>query len=121
MLSFTTSYRRVAERNFRKDIRVQYPILSVRIGDLLCETVDWSLGGMRAANYTGAGQAGDIVELDVEIKDGGGDWRMRCQARVVRVNPLKGEIALQFEELSSKIFDFLEYCWSRQGKPPRSM
>lgn len=120
MLSFTTGYRRVAERNFRKDMRLQYPILSVRIGDQLCETVDWSLGGMRVANYTGGSQVGDTVELEVEVKDSGGDWHMRCQARVVRMSPLKSEIALQFEELGPKIFNFLEHCWSRHNKRPLS-
>jgi hypothetical protein len=120
MLSFTTGYRRVTERDLRKDMRLHYPILSVRIGDLLCETVDWSLGGMRVANYTGCSQVGDTVELVVEVSDGGGDWQMRCQARVVRVSALKGEIALQFEELGPKIFDFLEHCWSRHSKRPHS-
>lgn len=120
MSSFTQGYRKVRGPEHRKDKRLPLPIFTVKVDGALCETVNWSLGGLLIAGYEGGRSAEDLVEIDIKIKDGTADFRMKIAARVVR-NDAKGrQLAIRFEEMSASIYDFFERCFAQRFSSRRS-
>jgi hypothetical protein len=112
MSSFTMSYRKVGNRDHRRDKRLPLPVFTIRLNGLICDTLNWSLGGLLVTGYTGQNKADDLIDVDVKIKDTAGDFALKLTARVVRVDPKSEQIALRFEEMSPVIYDFFERSFS---------
>jgi hypothetical protein len=108
------SYRKVGNRDNRRDKRLPLPIFSIRLDGLVCDTVNWSLGGLLVSGYSGAHKPDDLIEVDIKIKDTTGDYVMKLTARVVRVDHRGGHIALRFEEMSPVIYDFFERSFAQR-------
>ncbi len=120
MSSFTMGFRKVRGPEHRKDKRLPLPIFTVKVDGTLCETVNWSLGGLLIAGYAGARSPEDPVEISIKIKDGTADFRMNIAARVVRVDPDGKHLAIRFEQMSTVIYDFFERCFSQRFSGRRS-
>jgi len=112
MSSFTMGYRKVGNRDHRRDKRLPLPIFSIRLDGLICDTLNWSLGGLLVSGYTGQHNADDLIDVDIKIKDTAGDFAMKITARVIRVDAKAEQIALRFEEMSPVIYDFFERSFS---------
>ena len=112
MSSFTMSYRKVGNRDNRRDKRLPLPVFTIRLDGLVCDTLNWSLGGLLVTGYTGQHNADDLINVDIKIKDTTGDFAMKITARVIRVDPKTEQIALRFEEMNPLIYDFLERSFS---------
>jgi hypothetical protein len=112
MSSFTMSYRKVGNRDNRRDKRLPLPIFSIRLDGLVCETLNWSLGGLLVSGYNGHHRADDLINVDIKIKDTSGDFALKLTARVIRVDQKGQQIALRFEEMSPLIYDFFERSFS---------
>src|SRR4029453_1318981 len=87
MSSFTMSYRKVGNREHRRDKRLPLPIFTIRLDGLVCDTLNWSLGGLLVSGYEGAHKADDVLEVAIKIKDADGDYALKINARVIRVDP----------------------------------
>ncbi len=114
MSSFTMSYRKVGNREHRRDKRLPLPIFTIRLNGLVCDTLNWSLGGLLVSGYEGQHDAEDLIEVDIKIKDTTGDYALKISARVVRVDQRNKTIALRFEEMSPVIYDFFERSFSQR-------
>jgi hypothetical protein len=117
MSSFTMSYRKVGSREHRRDKRLPLPIFTIRLDGLVCDTLNWSLGGLLISGYEGAEGAHnpeDLVNVDIKIKDATGDYALKITARVVRVDQRNKTIALRFEEMSPVIYDFFERSFAQR-------
>ena len=114
MSSFTMSYRKVGNREHRRDKRLPLPIFTIRLNGLICDTLNWSLGGLLVSGYEGRDNAEDLIEVVVKIKDATGDYALKVTARVVRVDQRNKTIALRFEEMSPVIYDFFERSFAQR-------
>jgi hypothetical protein len=114
MSSFTMSYRKVGNRDHRRDKRLPLPVFTIRLDGLVCDTLNWSLGGLLVSGYTGNHKADDLLNVDIKIKDTSGDYAMKITARVVRVDRKAETIALRFEEMSPLIYDFFERSFAQR-------
>ena len=115
MTSYTTGYQNVRGAERRRDRRLPLPIFTVRLDDVVYQTLNWSLGGLLIDGYTGSRAGGDAVQIDIKAKDNAAEFRMKIAVKVIRVVP--GEsIALQFEAMSPAIYDFFERCFADRFK-----
>jgi hypothetical protein len=114
MSSFTMSYRKIGNRDHRRDKRLPLPVFNIRLNGLVCDTLNWSLGGLLVSGYTGNHKADDLLNVDIKIKDTSGDYAMKITARVVRVDRKAETIALRFEEMSPLIYDFFERSFAQR-------
>lgn len=114
MSSFTMSYRKVGNRENRRDKRLPLPVFSIRLDGLVCDTINWSLGGLLVSGYEGQHKADDLIDVEIKIKDTAGDFSMRITARVVRIDHKNKTIALRFEEMSPVIYDFFERSFAQR-------
>ena len=114
MSSFTMSYRKVGSREHRRDKRLPLPIFTIHLDGLVCETLNWSLGGLLISGYEGTHGAGDQVNVAIKIKEATGDFALKLNARVVRVDEKNKTIALRFEEMSPVIYDFFERSFAQR-------
>ena len=114
MSSFTLSYRKVGSREHRRDKRLPLPVFTIRLDGLVCDTINWSLGGLLISGYEGAHNADDLVDVDIKIKDTTGDYAIKITARVVRNDQRSKTIALRFEEMSPVIYDFFERSFAQR-------
>ncbi|HVT52773.1 MAG TPA: PilZ domain-containing protein [Dongiaceae bacterium] len=108
MSSFTMSYRKVGNRDNRRDKRLPLPVFTVRINGQVCDTLNWSLGGLLVTGYVGIDKPDDVVKVEIKIKDSTGDYAVKVSAKVIRVDHRANTIALRFEEMSPLIYDFFE-------------
>jgi hypothetical protein len=119
MSSFTMSYRRVGTREHRRDKRLPLPIFTIRLDGLVCDTVNWSLGGLLVSGYEGGHKTDDLIDVDIKIKDASGDYAMKITARVTRADPKVGVIALRFEEMNPVVYDFFERSFAARFRKKR--
>jgi hypothetical protein len=112
MSSFTMSYRKVGNRDNRRDKRLPLPIFTVRLNGQVCDTVNWSLGGLLVSGYVGVDKADDLMSVEIKVKDATGDYAVKTKAKVIRVDHRQNSIALRFEEMSPLIYDFFERSFS---------
>ena len=112
--SFTMSYRKVGNRENRRDKRLPLPIFTIRLDGQVCETINWSLGGLLVSGYEGAHNPDDILDLDIKIKDTTGDYAIKTAAKVIRVDQKNKTLALHFEEMSPLIYDFFERSFAQR-------
>ena len=114
MSSFTMSYRKVGNRENRRDKRLPLPVFTIRLDGMVCDTLNWSLGGLLISGYGGQHNSEDLVDVEVKIKDTTGDYALKLGARVVRVDAKNKTIALRFEEMSPAIYDFFERSFAQR-------
>jgi hypothetical protein len=115
MTSYTMGYRQVRGAERRRDRRLPLPIFTVRLDGVSYQTMNWSLGGLLIEGYAGERKSGDAVQIEIKAKDSTTDFRMKIAVNVIRVVP--GEsIALQFEAMSSEIYEFFERCFADRFK-----
>ena len=119
MSSFTMSYRKVGNREHRRDKRMPLPVFTIRLDGLVCDSINWSLGGLLISGYEGKHNAEDLIDVDIKIKDTSGDYSMKITARVVRVDQHAKTIALRFEEMSPLIYDFFERSFAQRFRNRR--
>jgi hypothetical protein len=115
MTSYTTGYRTVRGAERRRDRRLPLPIFTVKLDGVTYQTMNWSLGGLLIEGYAGARAAGDVVQIDIKAKDNTADFRMRIAVKVIRVVTAES-IALQFEAMSTEIYEFFERCFANRFK-----
>jgi hypothetical protein len=115
MTSYTTGYQHVRGAERRRDRRLPLPLFTVRLDGQTYQTLNWSLGGLLIEGYSGERAGGETVQIDIKAKDNVADFRMRIAVKVIRAVP--GEsIALQFEALSTEIYEFFERCFADRFK-----
>jgi hypothetical protein len=115
MTSYTTGYQTVRGAERRRDRRLPLPIFTVKLDGVTYQTMNWSLGGLLIEGYAGDRKAGDTVQIDIKAKDNTADFRMRIAVKVIRA--VTGEsIALQFEAMSTEIYEFFERCFADRFK-----
>jgi hypothetical protein len=112
--SFTMSYRKVGNREHRRDKRLPLPVFTTRLDGQVCDTINWSLGGLLVSGYEGQHNPDDLIDVDIKIKDTGGDYAIKIAARVIRVDAKSKTIALRFEEMSPLIYDFFERSFAQR-------
>lgn len=115
MTSYTTGYQHVRGAERRRDRRLPLPIFTVRLDDVIYQTMNWSLGGLLIEGYAGERAAGDAVQIEIKAKDTHADFRMRIDAKVIRVIPSES-IALQYEAMNTAIYEFFERCFADRFK-----
>jgi hypothetical protein len=115
MTSYTTGYQSVRGAERRRDRRLPLPIFTVRLDDVNYQTMNWSLGGLLIEGYAGQRAAGDAVQILIKAKDANADFRMKIAVNVIRVVPNES-IALQFEAMSTEIYEFFERCFADRFK-----
>ena len=108
------SYRKVGNREHRRDKRLPLPVFTIRLDGHVCDTVNWSLGGLLVSGYSGSHKSDELCDVDIKIKDTTGDFAMKFAARVVRVDEAARTIALRFEEMSPLIYDFFERAFAQR-------
>jgi hypothetical protein len=109
-------YRQVRGPEKRKDKRLLVPVFTVDLNGVTCSTVNWSLGGLLISDFVGALKEDSVVVTEIKAKDGQADVHLRLPARVIRHDTETREVALKFEQMDPKIYDFFEQCFSRQFK-----
>jgi hypothetical protein len=115
MTSYTTGYQAVRGAERRRDRRLPLPIFTVRLDGVSYQTMNWSLGGLLIEGYVGERTAGEMAKIDIKARDANADFRMTIAVKVIRVIP--GEsIALQFEAMSTEIYEFFERCFADRFK-----
>lgn len=115
MTSYTMGYSSPRGKERRKDRRLPLPIFTVRLDGQAYHTVNWSLGGLLVEAYAGDRKEGEAVEIDIKAKDATADFRMRIAVKVIRVVTAES-IALQFEAMSTEIYEFFERCFADRFK-----
>lgn len=114
MTSFTMGYTKVRGPEHRRDKRMSLPVFAVRIGGQICDTLNWSLGGLLIENYDGVVVADKPLEIEIKIKDEHAEFEMKIAAKVVRHDLKTRRLAVKFEALSPTIYDFFERGFSRR-------
>jgi hypothetical protein len=108
MTSYTTGYQNLRGAERRRDRRLPLPIFTVRLDGVTYQTLNWSLGGLLIEGYTGDRMGGDTVQIDIKAKDANA-------VKVIRVVTAES-IALQFEAMSTEIYEFFERCFADRFK-----
>lgn len=114
MTSFTMGFTKVRGAEHRRDKRLPLPIFTVRIGGQVCETLNWSLGGLLIENYDGHLLVEMPVEIEIKIKDANAEFDMKLLAKVVRNERDGRRLAVKFETLSPVIYDFFERSFAKR-------
>ena len=116
MSSYTMGYRQVRGPEKRKDKRLLLPVFTVELNGATCSSVNWSLGGLLISDFVGTLTEDSVITAEIKAKDGQADVHLRLPARVIRHDTQTREVALKFEQMDPRIYDFFEQCLSRQFK-----
>lgn len=124
MTSFTVGYRVIRGAEHRRDKRLQLPIFAVRIGDQVCETINWSLGGLLIRGFDAPAQPEMQFTMDIWVKDGPAgpenpDATLRVTAQLVRYDRPERLLAVKFADLTPTILDFFERSFSFHSRRGR--
>lgn len=114
MTSFTMGFTKVRGAEHRRDKRMPLPIFTVKVGGQVCDTLNWSLGGLLIENYEGQLLVEMPVVIDIKIKDEHAEFSMKIQAKVVRNDRENRRLAVKYDELSPAIYDFFERCFNKR-------
>jgi len=104
MSATLTSGSRRSER--RRDRRISAP-MTVVIGNAPYAIGDWSLGGVRVLEYSGALQPGDSTPMRVFVPTAGPGALFRTDGQVCRKDNGDGSVGVAFQALDSVAFDTL--------------
>jgi len=99
-----SQYRKVGYREKRKDRRVLFPLLSIRVEGSNFETVDWSFGGFRVEGSAVEIAVGDPVTGTL----GWNGVRFPFTGRVTRQGGEMRELAVSFTDISDAALMFLD-------------
>jgi hypothetical protein len=116
MSSYTLGYSLARGPEKRKDKRLPLPIFTVKIDGKTYATVNWSLGGLLVSEYDGEAIEDHVIKIDIKAKDDMAEFKLRIAARVIRNRTDRHELALKFEAMDPKVYDFFEQCFSRRFK-----
>ena len=97
-------YRKVGHREKRKDRRILFPLLSIRVEGITFDTVNWSFGGFMVEGAGADVRIGDYVSGTV-------GWQGRSfpfSGRVTRVGGEMGELAVSFTDISDDALLYLD-------------
>jgi hypothetical protein len=97
-------YRKVGYREKRKDRRILFPNIEVRIEGVTFETTDWSFGGFRVESSDIELSVGDLIEGTL----GWGGVRFPFSGRVTRHGGETRELAVGFIEISDAAMLYLD-------------
>lgn len=114
MTSFTMGFTKVRGPEHRRDKRMPLPIFTVKVGGQVCDTLNWSLGGLLIENYDGQLLVEMPVTIDIKIKDEHAEFAMKIHAKVVRNDRENRRLAVKYEELSPAIYDFFERGFNKR-------
>lgn len=104
MSATLTSGTRQSDR--RRDRRISAP-MTVVIGNAPYAIGDWSLGGVRVLEYSGALEPGDSTPMRVFVPTAGPGALFRADGEVRRKGDEDGSVSLAFNGLDSVAFDTL--------------
>lgn len=124
MTSFTVGYRFIRGAEHRRDKRLQVPIFTVRIGDQICETVNWSLGGLLIRDFDAPAQPDMEFTIDIWVKGSvtgpeNPDASLRMSVKLVRYDRAERLLAVKFADLTPTILDFFERSFSFHSRRGR--
>ena len=97
-------YRKVGYREKRKDRRILFPNIEIRLEGMTYQTADWSFGGFRVEG----------ADIDVAVSDsiegtlGWGEMRFPFSGRVTRLGGETRELAVGFIEISDAAMLYLD-------------
>jgi hypothetical protein len=114
MSKFTTGFSKSRGVENRRDKRQTDPVLTVTIDGRIHQTVNWSLSGLRISGYSGAHKPGGRVTLNIQQKDPPGTKRILVNAKVIRVDRSKLEMAVKYDGLSQEAYEFFEHCFTEK-------
>ena len=97
-------YRKVGYREKRKDRRMLFPLLSIRVEGLTFETVNWSFGGFLIEGCDAELRVGDGVSGTL----GWGGVRFPFTGRVSRTGGDMKELAVSFIDISDTALLYLD-------------
>ncbi len=104
MSATLTSGSRPSDR--RQARRISAP-MTVVIGNAPYAIGDWSLGGVRVLEYSGALEPGDSTPMRVFVPTAGPGALFRTDGEVRRKDDGDGSVGVAFRELDSVAFDTL--------------
>jgi hypothetical protein len=104
MLSDRPQYRKVGYREKRKDRRVLFPNIQIRVEGISFDTSNWSFGGFRVEGSDIEVAVGDPVSGTL----GWGGVRFPFSGRVNRIGGEMCELAVSFTEISEAAMNFLD-------------
>jgi hypothetical protein len=112
MVSFTLGFRKVGKVELRRDKRFVEPTFTAEVGDYRYDTVNWSLGGLLLGNYDGLFFTNMLVLLHIHVKSTARNQPVQkiltVEARVVRNDRKKRQLALKFVKLTPPMIKFFE-------------
>jgi hypothetical protein len=119
MLSSRPQYRKVGYREKRKDRRVLFPNIQIRVEGISYDTANWSFGGFRVEGSDVDVAVGDPVSGTL----GWGGVRFPYSGRVNRIGGGARELVVSFTEISEAAMNFLDrrlsdYLASQKRVPP---
>ena len=114
MTSFTMGFSKARGPEHRRDKRMPLPVFTVKVGGQVCDTLNWSLGGLLIENYDGQLLVEMPVVIDIKIKDEHAEFAMKIQAKVVRNDRENRRLAVKYDELSPTIYDFFERGFNKR-------
>jgi len=97
-------YRKVGYREKRKDRRMLFPLLSIRVEGLTFETVNWSFGGFMVEGCDAELKVGDGVSGSL----GWGGVHFPFTGRVSRIGGDMRELAVSFLDISDAALLYLD-------------
>lgn len=111
------TYRAYTPTNLRRDKRITVPQFQVHLDGNTTPTTNWSLGGLCLRDYRGHLAIGQIVEGLIVGTTREGLETLPFTAEVIRLDRETGEVALRFDGLDVRDFDFFEKCLRRYMRP----
>jgi hypothetical protein len=114
MSSYTKGFTAARHSENRRDKRLPTPVFAITIGGQECNTINWSLGGLRIGGYDGTLPVGSLV--DIEIRSDGPEPELceTIKVKVILVNRAANELAVKFEGMNSKVYAHFERSFSRR-------
>ena len=97
-------YRKVGYREKRKDRRILFPLLSIRVEGASFETVNWSFGGFMVEGCDAEIGIGETVSGTL----GWRDMRFPFTGRVTRCGGEMRELAVGFVDISDEALLYLD-------------
>jgi hypothetical protein len=89
-------------RERRRLFRIPEKSAMLVLDDVSYAIADWSIDGFRALGFRGGYNAGDPARVRLIVVNRGRPIGFDAKARILRVDPLKQEIAGQFSSMSEK-------------------
>jgi hypothetical protein len=97
-------YRKVGYREKRKDRRILFPLLSIRVEGMTFETVNWSFGGFMVEGCHAELTVGDRISGTL----GWDGVRFPFIGRITRIGGEMKELAVSFVDVSDAALLYLD-------------